>query len=105
MLAGADFVNVPVDEVVVDDKLVTAPAWPAHPKWLAAPGSAGLIASRKQFADLGRHLGGQCGTARLIEVDPVSGMIFGWFRIEREEVVDRDVLAFRRRRTVDSVGS
>lgn len=36
VLAGADFVNVPVDEVVVDDKLVTAPAWPAHPKWLAA---------------------------------------------------------------------
>jgi protease I len=35
-LAGADYVDVAVDDVVVDGKLVTAPAWPAHPKWLAA---------------------------------------------------------------------
>ncbi|MCA8993676.1 MAG: DJ-1/PfpI family protein [Planctomycetaceae bacterium] len=35
-LAGGEYVGVPVDEVVVDGNLVTAPAWPAHPKWLAA---------------------------------------------------------------------
>jgi len=35
-LAGGKFVNVPVDSVHVDGKLVTAPAWPAHPAWLAA---------------------------------------------------------------------
>lgn len=33
--AGADWVDVEVDDAVVDGKLVTAPAWPAHPKWLA----------------------------------------------------------------------
>src|SRR5471032_2949210 len=33
--AGAIWVNVPVDEAVVHDRLVTAPAWPAHPAWLA----------------------------------------------------------------------
>lgn len=35
-LAGGEFVPVPVTEVVVDGNLVTAPAWPAHPNWLAA---------------------------------------------------------------------
>lgn len=35
-LAGADYVDVPVDQAVTDGKLVTAPAWPAHPAWLAA---------------------------------------------------------------------
>jgi protease I len=35
-LAGADFADIAVDNAVVDDKLVTAPAWPAHPRWLAA---------------------------------------------------------------------
>lgn len=35
-LAGGEFIDAPVDEVVVDGNLVTAPAWPAHPKWLAA---------------------------------------------------------------------
>ncbi|MCA9045706.1 MAG: DJ-1/PfpI family protein, partial [Planctomycetaceae bacterium] len=35
-LAGGEYVGVPVDDVVVDGNLVTAPAWPAHPKWLAA---------------------------------------------------------------------
>ncbi|EYF03337.1 DJ-1/PfpI family protein [Chondromyces apiculatus] len=34
-LAGATFVDVPVDQAVVDGNLVTAPAWPAHPVWLA----------------------------------------------------------------------
>lgn len=33
--AGGDWVDAPVDEAVVDGKLVTAPAWPAHPMWLA----------------------------------------------------------------------
>jgi protease I len=35
-LAGADYVDIPVDQAVTDGKLVTAPAWPAHPAWLAA---------------------------------------------------------------------
>lgn len=34
-LAGGTYVEVPVDSAVVDGNLVTAPAWPAHPKWLA----------------------------------------------------------------------
>jgi protease I len=34
--AGGTYVSVPVDDVVVDRSLVTAPAWPAHPRWLAA---------------------------------------------------------------------
>ena len=34
--AGGTYVSVPVDDAVTDGKLVTAPAWPAHPKWLAA---------------------------------------------------------------------
>jgi protease I len=34
-LAGAAYVEVPVTEAVVDGNLVTAPAWPAHPAWLA----------------------------------------------------------------------
>ncbi len=34
-LAGARFEEVPADRAVVDGNLVTAPAWPAHPEWLA----------------------------------------------------------------------
>ncbi|MFN3179537.1 MAG: DJ-1/PfpI family protein [Thermus sp.] len=34
-LAGAQYEEVPVDQAVVDGNLVTAPAWPAHPVWLA----------------------------------------------------------------------
>jgi protease I len=34
--AGGEYVEVPVDKVHVDGNLVTAPAWPAHPEWLAA---------------------------------------------------------------------
>ncbi|HKL18808.1 MAG TPA: DJ-1/PfpI family protein [Halalkalibaculum sp.] len=34
--AGANYKDVDVTEVVVDGKLVTSPAWPGHPKWLAA---------------------------------------------------------------------
>ena len=35
-LAGGTFVEHAADEVEVDGNLVTAPAWPAHPAWLAA---------------------------------------------------------------------
>jgi protease I len=34
-LAGGTFVAVEVTGAVVDGKLVTGPAWPAHPTWLA----------------------------------------------------------------------
>ncbi|WP_337058134.1 DJ-1/PfpI family protein [Pseudomonas sp. USHLN015] len=34
-LAGGDYVDIPVDQAHVDGNLVTAPAWPAHPAWLA----------------------------------------------------------------------
>ena len=34
-LAGAEYVEVPLDQALVDGNLVTAPAWPAHPAWLA----------------------------------------------------------------------
>ncbi len=33
---GGRWIDVPMDEAHVDGNLVTAPAWPAHPKWLAA---------------------------------------------------------------------
>lgn len=33
--AGGTFVDVAMAEAVVDGNLVTAPAWPAHPAWLA----------------------------------------------------------------------
>lgn len=33
--AGGRFVEVPVDQAHADGPLVTAPAWPAHPAWLA----------------------------------------------------------------------
>ena len=35
-LAGAKWTGVPVDQALTDGRLVTAPAWPAHPAWLAA---------------------------------------------------------------------
>jgi protease I len=45
-LAGATFVPLQVTEALTDGKLVTAPAWPAHPAWLA------------QFLEvLAKHLG------------------------------------------------
>ena len=34
--AGGRYADIPVDQAVVDGTLVTAPAWPAHPQWLAA---------------------------------------------------------------------
>lgn len=33
--AGAEYMDVAIDRAFVDGKLVTAPAWPAHPAWLA----------------------------------------------------------------------
>jgi protease I len=33
--AGGIYVPIPVNEAIVDGNLVTAPAWPAHPRWLA----------------------------------------------------------------------
>ncbi|MGD2104431.1 MAG: DJ-1/PfpI family protein [Anaerolineae bacterium] len=33
--AGGDYADIAVDEAYVDGNLVTAPAWPAHPDWLA----------------------------------------------------------------------
>jgi len=34
-LAGGKYVDISVDQAHVDGKLVSAPAWPAHPDWLA----------------------------------------------------------------------
>jgi len=34
-LAGASYAEIAVDQAVTDGNLVTAPAWPAHPAWLA----------------------------------------------------------------------
>jgi protease I len=34
-LAKGQFMDIPVDQAVTDGNLVTAPAWPAHPAWLA----------------------------------------------------------------------
>lgn len=33
--AGGEYVNIPVDQAHVDGNLVSAPAWPAHPEWIA----------------------------------------------------------------------
>ncbi|HYG58107.1 MAG TPA: DJ-1/PfpI family protein [Symbiobacteriaceae bacterium] len=34
-LCGGKYVDIPVDQAHVDGNLVTAPAWPAHPDWMA----------------------------------------------------------------------
>jgi len=34
-LAGAIYMDIPVDQAVTDGNLVTAPAWPAHPAWIS----------------------------------------------------------------------
>jgi protease I len=34
-LAGASYAEIAVDQAVTDGKLVTAPAWPAHPAWIS----------------------------------------------------------------------
>lgn len=33
--AGGEYVEIAVDDAIADGNLVTAPAWPAHPRWLA----------------------------------------------------------------------
>lgn len=33
--AGGKYAEIPIDKAVVDGNLVTAPAWPAHPDWIA----------------------------------------------------------------------
>jgi protease I len=33
--SGGTYVDIPVDQAHVDGNLVTAPAWPAHPEWMA----------------------------------------------------------------------
>ena len=33
--AGGKWIDIPIDQAHVDGNLVTAPAWPAHPQWLA----------------------------------------------------------------------
>jgi len=49
-LAGGAYAAIAVTDAVVDGKLVTAPAWPAHPAWLA-----------KFQAVLVRHMAGVSG--------------------------------------------
>ncbi|HKJ94108.1 MAG TPA: DJ-1/PfpI family protein, partial [Gammaproteobacteria bacterium] len=34
-LAGGEYAEIDVTEAVTDGHLVTAPAWPAHPAWIA----------------------------------------------------------------------
>lgn len=34
-VAGGVWKDIPVEQATVDGQLVTAPAWPAHPQWLA----------------------------------------------------------------------
>jgi len=34
-LAGGTYADIAIDQAVTDGNLVTAPAWPAHPAWLA----------------------------------------------------------------------
>ena len=35
VLAGATYAEINIDDAVTDANFVTAPAWPAHPKWIA----------------------------------------------------------------------
>jgi protease I len=34
-LARGQYADIPIDQAVTDGKLVTAPAWPAHPAWIS----------------------------------------------------------------------
>src|SRR6266568_4149913 len=34
-LAGAEYADIGIDKAITDGNLVTAPAWPAHPEWIA----------------------------------------------------------------------
>ena len=55
-LAGGSFVPVEITGAVVDGNLVTAPAWPAHPEWLAKflPVLEGHVAAKRQPAAAAR---------------------------------------------------
>ncbi|HHN73572.1 MAG TPA: DJ-1/PfpI family protein [Thermopetrobacter sp.] len=33
--AGGEYADIPIDAAYTDGNLVTAPAWPAHPQWMA----------------------------------------------------------------------
>ena len=33
--AGGTYAEIPIDQAHADGNLITAPAWPAHPAWLA----------------------------------------------------------------------
>jgi protease I len=35
-MAGGTYMDIPVDQAHTQGNLVTAPAWPSHPAWLAA---------------------------------------------------------------------
>ncbi|MBW4496597.1 MAG: DJ-1/PfpI family protein [Oscillatoria princeps RMCB-10] len=48
--AGGEYIQIAVDEAVVDGNLVTAPAWPAHPRWLAE--FLKVLGTRIEHADL-----------------------------------------------------
>jgi protease I len=49
-LAGANWIEVPIDQAVVDGHLVTGPAWPAHPTWLAR--FLTVLGTRIELADV-----------------------------------------------------
>ena len=34
-MAGGVYADIPVDQAITEGNLVSAPAWPAHPAWLA----------------------------------------------------------------------
>jgi len=44
--AGGTYVDLPMDGAHVDGNFVTAPAWPAHPAWLAK--FLGVLGSRME---------------------------------------------------------
>jgi protease I len=33
--AGGEYADIAIDKAVIDKNFVTAPAWPAHPDWIA----------------------------------------------------------------------
>ncbi len=33
-MAGGEYIEIDLDDAICDGNLITAPAWPAHPKWL-----------------------------------------------------------------------
>ena len=49
---GGTYVEVAMDKAVVDDNLVTGPAWPAHPAWIAA--FLQVLGTRIEHADAKR---------------------------------------------------